>query len=858
MPQDTTDPQVPSPSGDFAGLFARFVFLLAQLGLVLGVIGQYHLAEGQGIAKLLPVIFGGFLVHALLPHALRLPFFVLLSMAGIFLVLGPTKATWLVLIGLALIGLCHLPLPFRLRVLVLLLACGALAACQAGVLETSSHLTLIIPVLGTLFMFRLVLYLYDIRHERTRISPWQRVAYFFLLPNPVFPLFPVVDYKTFLRTYYQRDAFLIYQKGILWMARGCVHLLLYRLVYYYLTPTYEEVTTLASVAVFAVTAYLLYLQISGLFHLAVGILCLFGFDLPETHRLYMLASGFNDYWRRINIYWKEFMAKIVFFPVFMRARRFGQVPGLVIATAIVFLVTWLLHSYQHFWLQGAFPLTPVDAVFWGIFGLLVIINTVHQAKRPPAPRPGGRKSWDVRAALRLSVQTAAMFILMCLLWSMWTTPKLGLWLNLMGQAVNDPLPGLLAITACLVGGIALGTAAQYARFRGWKLVNDETAPPLRLGLAVFVPLGAALAVLWPNVHEALGAREVVKSLRGNTLNRRDQGTLERGYYEGLLVSTNLTSALAGVHFENDDEDRDGRDARMLDPKYFRATGDLLYREYLPSLRYTEDGKAWSTNRFGMRDQEYPREKPANTKRLLFLGASYIMGKGVGDGEPFESILEEFLNQQAPEGSAYEIMNMGVDAYTPLEGAILCRDKVGALKPDYVFFIDHTNVKERVAYRVMQRMVTPDLDLEYPLLKDLQWRERVFDGSDETLSTAALFRHGDEILAWAYGEMVRNCRAQGIHPVWVLLPRLKEISTKAEIEEQVGLARAAGFTVLVLKDPYQGRNADTLTVADWDYHPNAPGHRLIAESLYDLLEKNESDLKLGITVPRSELKEKAED
>ncbi len=851
MSQDATDTKASGATGNIPGKLACFAFLLAQLALVLAVMWQYHLAEGQGIERLLPLILGGFAIHTFLPRALRLPFFVLLTMAGIFMLLGPTKAAWLIAVGLGLIGLCHLPVPFVFRVLAVLLASGALALCQAGKLEANSHLSLIIPVLGTLFMFRLVLYLYDIRHERKKISPWQRIAYFFLLPNPVFPLFPVVDYKTYLRTYYQREDFLIYQKGILWMARGCVHLLLYRLVYYYLTPTYEEVTTLASVAVFTVTAYLLYLQISGLFHLAVGILCLFGFDLPETHRLYMLASGFNDYWRRINIYWKEFMAKIVFFPVFMRARKFGQVPGLVIATGIVFLVTWLLHSYQHFWLQGTFPITAVDAVFWGIFGLLVIINTVHQAKRPPAPRALGKKTWNLGAALRLSVQTAAMFVLMCLLWSMWTTPKLGHWLNLMGQAVNDPLPGLLAITLCLIVGIALGTAAQYAHHRGWKLVHDESAPPLRLALAVFVPLGTALALLWPNLHEALGAREVVKSLRGNTLNRRDQGTLERGYYEGLLVSTNLTSALAGVHFEKADEDRDDRDDRLLDPKYFRATEDLLYREYLPSLHFIEHGKEWSTNAFGMRDREYALEKPADTTRLVVLGASFVMGKWVADGEPFESILEELLNRQAPEDRSYEIMNMGVDAYTPLEGALLCRDKIGKYKPDYMFFIDHTSVAPRISYRVMQRMVTPDLDLEYPLLKEIQWRERVFAGADEAMSTAAIHRHSEEIISWAYGEMVARCREQGIHPVWVLLPRPKENSTRAEIEWQSDLARKAGFTVLELKDPYRGHRAEQLTIAEWDYHPNALGHRLIAESLYDLLEKNESDLKLGITRPRAD-------
>ena len=44
-------------------------------------------------------------------------------------------------------------------------------------------------------------------------------------------------------------------------------------------------------------------RVSGQFHVACGMLHLFGHALPETHRRYLLAESFTDYWRRINIYW---------------------------------------------------------------------------------------------------------------------------------------------------------------------------------------------------------------------------------------------------------------------------------------------------------------------------------------------------------------------------------------------------------------------------------------------------------------------------------------------------------------------------------------------------------------------------
>ena len=82
------------------------------------------------------------------------------------------------------------------------------------------------PILGSMFMFRLIVYLYDLRHDTAPFSLSRSLAYFFLLPNVCFPLFPVVDFKTFRRTYFDADAARIYQTGVDWMVRGVIHLIL--------------------------------------------------------------------------------------------------------------------------------------------------------------------------------------------------------------------------------------------------------------------------------------------------------------------------------------------------------------------------------------------------------------------------------------------------------------------------------------------------------------------------------------------------------------------------------------------------------------------------------------------------------
>src|SRR5262249_1607957 len=158
------------------------------------------------------------------------------------------------------------------------------------------------------------------------------LSYFFLLPNACFMLFPVVDYRTFQRGYFAESIHSLQRKGLQMMFRGTTHLLLYRIVYFDLLIKPDEVHDFGSLVGYVVCNYALYLHVSGQFHIACGLLQLFGFQLPETHHHYFLATGFTDYWRRINIYWKDFMVRLVFNPIAFRLKRWPRPLTLAIAT----------------------------------------------------------------------------------------------------------------------------------------------------------------------------------------------------------------------------------------------------------------------------------------------------------------------------------------------------------------------------------------------------------------------------------------------------------------------------------------------------------------------------------------------
>ena len=817
----------------------KFLAVALQLGLLLLAIDLYRIEARAGLPELKYLIFGGFVVHAWLPLRWRLPFFFALTLAAMIVLFGWVNAAWLAGIALAMIGLCHLPIPFWSRVMLVVFAGAGLAAFRS-IWFVTEWAEVIIVILGSMFMFRIAIYLYDLRGEKEPATLWERLCYFFMLPNVVFPFYPIVDYITYRRTYYNEDPYAIYQKGVLWMMRGCIHLLLYRAVYYYMSPSLSDVRDLGGVVLFIVSSYLLYLRISGLFHLTVGILCLFGFNLPETHRLYFLASGFNDFWRRINIYWKNFMMKLFFYPVYMRTRRWGDTPALVLSTLLVFFFTWLLHSYQWFWLQGRFPIRTVDGVFWGLLGVLVAINAVYEARRsrkPFAKKSGG--SWDVGAAVRLSLRTAATFVFMAVIWSFWSSESAGEWVAVIRQAGNSSLQEF-AILALGIAGLFCGILCwRFLEDRGYRVILDERRASFgritwftSLGLVVIYSIGQ------PRVAGMLGgkAEAVLASLQVDRMSIRDEQIQERGYYEQLLDSRVHMAALWETGNKRP-ADWEG----LVPAGVARETDELLGEELFPSIETVFKRAPLTTNRWGLRDGEYELEKPANTLRIALFGKSYEMGWGVKNEDIFEQIAEDSLNAVSSDRS-YEIINFSVGGYTTIQYAVLAEEKLAAFKPDVLIVAAHAGEGSRTMTSLLRlhRRGTP-LPPELQRFIDLAGLKPDMPFSEMKRN---LESYEQEIVELGYERLLSVCRDRGIVPVWLFVPRTMGhlrgpeggIENEEEYRRWVLVAEEMGFELRWSLAGVFDRFEDPghIQLAEWDTHPNDEGHRLLGDAFYDAL------------------------
>src|SRR5205085_4182745 len=103
-------------------------------------------------------------------------------------------------------------------------------------------------ILGSMLMFRIIVYLYDLKNRNAEFGLFRGMAYFFMLPNVCFPFFPIVDYKTFVRSHFAASPIRIYQVGLRWILRGVIHLLLARVVIQLGSMSPLDATNLTDVA----------------------------------------------------------------------------------------------------------------------------------------------------------------------------------------------------------------------------------------------------------------------------------------------------------------------------------------------------------------------------------------------------------------------------------------------------------------------------------------------------------------------------------------------------------------------------------------------------------------------------------
>ncbi len=270
----------------------------------------------------------------------------------------------------------------------------------------------------------------------------------------------------------------------------------------------------------------------------------------------------------------------------------------------------------------------------------------------------------------------------------------------------------------------------------------------------------------------------------------------------------------------------------------RASPDPeLGYELEPNLNTYFKLARFETNSKGLRDREYPLEKPANTFRVAVVGASFAMPSGVEIEAAFHSILEQRLTAES-RSLRYEFINFAVGTYGPRQCLAMLRLRALDYAPDLIVFS---------VSKLSMPLLDSRWDKPLPARKDLK-RQHSFHES--FLRKLLELRVGGKwIGTWApetpnrpdripsvLAKLGDFSRATGIP---VLVSRLEYNATPpSELDLAIAAqVRANGLLFVDTRDSFAATTPSDFWIYELDPHPNAAAHAIFADVIAVFLREN---------------------
>lgn len=174
-------------------------------------------------------------------------------------------------------------------------------------------------------------------------------------------------------------------------------------------------------------------------------------------------------------------------------------------------------------------------------------------------------------------------------------------------------------------------------------------------------------------------------------------------------------------------------------RHHKLVPDTDSRFEQPEFSYVQH-----VNNLGLRGKDTSLKKAPGHYRVLMLGDSFTMGKGVEENQTFSALLESSLNRRGGCGAvAFEVLNGGVDSYTPLLSYFQLTGDLAPLEVDLVLLnLDPSDLLQEEAYRKeavydQTGEVVAVPGVERPAL----WNQRIRSWMDQyTYFTRLMFFH----------------------------------------------------------------------------------------------------------------------
>jgi len=267
---------------------------------------------------------------------------------------------------------------------------------------------------------------------------------------------------------------------------------------------------------------------------------------------------------------------------------------------------------------------------------------------------------------------------------------------------------------------------------------------------------------------------------------------------------------------------------------------------------TESRDAQTINGLGFRDDKFEKRKAPGELRVIALGDSCTFGDGVANWETFANVLEDLLRRADP-ARPVQVINAGVPGYTSYQIRAYLTRELLAYKPDlvliYVGLNDHIPAVDRLTDAERGRVdvftFTAQRFLDYSrVYQFLKSRVKKNLGAARRepppapLDKSALTEQEGHVFRVPGKPYMENLIAirqlgekHGFQTIVMTLPH--QFTDESERNPLIRRAAADGGMPLLdlfkVMKVHQARG-ENLYGADGG-HPNALGHRRIAEALY---------------------------
>jgi lysophospholipase L1-like esterase len=338
---------------------------------------------------------------------------------------------------------------------------------------------------------------------------------------------------------------------------------------------------------------------------------------------------------------------------------------------------------------------------------------------------------------------------------------------------------------------------------------------------------------------------------------------------GMLVCIDVLIRVSGL-------DQASLAIPMLDGEFHvvHRHDDELFFSLRPGIRLRWQGALITTNSLGLRSREIS-PKGSNEFRILSLGESTTFGAAVEDEETYSTRLEKLLSD-ADDSHTYRVINAGVSAYSSFQSRKYLETRGLSLEPDLVLIYHELNDFLPTTNR--ESLVRDRLGL--PLSDEQLYNSKRHTMVRRLLHFSAIFRLVSHHLVRREVSPVSGEDA-ALRPEHLMIPTvLRMISTpegfrkmnlpprvtleerRENLERMSALCNENGIRFAVIHPSYRDSGRHTCDLTEFCdrnhvrmfeaydslhprkpvegglyrdlFHPNAEGHKRLAENLFRFL------------------------